>query len=136
MGQGFSLTTLSAGSANIDVPELADLQYEKSLGAARFMKAVRARHKDGLVVARVVMKPYAQFNFQAYVKRLLSKPSGYPTFSQLTYTDERKLLAEVPNALAYHRIIETAACGYLVRQYIHSSLYDRLRCDDTPISAT
>lgn len=73
MGQGFSLTTLSAGSANIDVPELADLQYEKSLGAARFMKAVRARHKDGLVVARVVMKPYAQFNFEVYVKRLLRK---------------------------------------------------------------
>ncbi|KAF2829205.1 ARM repeat-containing protein [Ophiobolus disseminans] len=111
MGQGFSLTTLSAGSANIDVPELADLQYEKSLGAARFMKAVRARHKDGLVVARVVMKPYAQFNFQIYVKRLLH---------------ERKILADVPNALAYHRIIETAACGYLVRQYIHGSLYDRL----------
>ena len=40
--------------------------------------------------------------------------------------DERKALAEVPNALPYHRIIETAACGYLVRQYIHSSLYDRL----------
>ncbi|KAF1943044.1 phosphoinositide 3-kinase regulatory subunit 4 [Clathrospora elynae] len=111
MGQGFSLTTLSAGSANIDVPELADLQYEKSLGAARFMKAVRARHKDGLVVARVVMKPYAQFNFQTYITRLLH---------------ERKVLADVPNAVAYHRIIETAACGYLVRQYIHSSLYDRL----------
>jgi phosphoinositide-3-kinase regulatory subunit 4 len=71
MGQGFSLTTLSAGTANIDVPELADLQYEKSLGAARFMKAVRARHKDGLVVARVVMKPYAQFNFETYARRLL-----------------------------------------------------------------
>lgn len=42
-------------------------------------------------------------------------------------TDERSLLAHVPNALPYHRIIETAACGYLVRQYIHSSLYDRLR---------
>ncbi|KAF2630930.1 phosphoinositide 3-kinase regulatory subunit 4 [Macroventuria anomochaeta] len=111
MGQGFSLTTLSAGTANIDVPELADLQYEKSLGAARFMKAVRARHKDGLVVARVVMKPYAHFNFETYARRLLH---------------ERKVLAEVPNALAYHRIIETAACGYLVRQYIHSSLYDRL----------
>jgi len=111
MGQGFSLTTLSAGSANIDVPELADLQYEKSLGAARFMKTVRARHKHGLVVARVVMKPYAQFDLGIYVKRLLN---------------ERKLLAQVPNAVAYHRVIETAACGYLVRQYIHSSLYDRL----------
>lgn len=71
MGQGFSLTTLSAGSAGIDVPELADLQYEKSLGTARFMKTVRARHKDGLVVARVVMKPYAHLNLDVYVKRLL-----------------------------------------------------------------
>jgi hypothetical protein len=80
MGQGFSLTTLSAGSANIDVPELADLQYEKSLGAARFMKAVRARHKDGLVVARVVMKPYAQFNFHVYVSRLLGSPPQAPAY--------------------------------------------------------
>lgn len=131
MGQGFSLTTLSAGSANIDVPELADLQYEKSLGAARFMKAVRARHKDGLVVARVVMKPYAQFDFQAYVKRLLrAYPLGPTVFIDTMLTcvsDERKELADVPNAVAYHRVIETAACGYLVRQYIHSSLYDRLR---------
>jgi phosphoinositide-3-kinase regulatory subunit 4 len=111
MGQGFSLTTLSAGSANIDVPELADLRYEKSLGAARFMKSVRARHKHGLVVARVVMKPYAQFNLDRYVRRLVQ---------------ERNLLAEVPNALGYHRILETAVGGYLVRQYIHSSLYDRL----------
>lgn len=71
MGQGFSLTTLSAGSAGIDVPELADLQYEKNLGAARFMKTVRARHKDGLVVARVVMKPYAHLNLDVYVSKLL-----------------------------------------------------------------
>jgi phosphoinositide-3-kinase regulatory subunit 4 len=84
MGQGFSLTTLSAGSANIDVPELADLQYEKSLGAARFMKAVRARHKDGLVVARVVMKPYAQFNFQTYVKLLLREYPQHLGFVFLT----------------------------------------------------
>ncbi|KAL5390720.1 hypothetical protein DPSP01_001791 [Paraphaeosphaeria sporulosa] len=111
MGQGFSLTTLSAGSANIDVPELADLRYEKSLGAARFMKSVRARHKDGLVVARVVMKPYAQFNLDRYVRRLV---------------EERNVLAQVPNALGYHQNLETAVGGYLVRQYIHSSLYDRL----------
>ncbi|KAF1950812.1 phosphoinositide 3-kinase regulatory subunit 4 [Byssothecium circinans] len=111
MGQGFSLTTLSAGSANIDVPELSDLQYEKSLGAARFMKSVRARHKDGLVVTRVVMKPYANFKLDQYAKRL---------------SEERRLLADIPNALGYNRIIETAVGGYLVRQYIHSSLYDRL----------
>ncbi|KAF2180054.1 phosphoinositide 3-kinase regulatory subunit 4 [Zopfia rhizophila CBS 207.26] len=110
MGQGFSLTTLSAGSAGIDVPELADLQYEKSIGTARFMKSVKAKHKDGMVVAKVVMKPYADLTLDLYVKRLLH---------------ERKLLVDVPNALAYHRILETSTSGYLVRQYIHSSLYDR-----------
>ncbi|KAF2268813.1 phosphoinositide 3-kinase regulatory subunit 4 [Lojkania enalia] len=109
MGQAFSLTTLSAGSAGIS--ELSDLQYERPLGTARFMKAVRARHKDGLVVAKVVMKPYADLNFEEYVKRLI---------------EERKLLVDVPNALGYHRILETGTGGYLVRQYIHSSLYDRL----------
>jgi phosphoinositide-3-kinase regulatory subunit 4 len=36
------------------------------------------------------------------------------------------VLSDVPNALAYHRILETGIGGYLVRQYIHSSLYDRL----------
>ena len=43
------------------------------------------------------------------------------------FLEERRLLADVPNALGYNRIIETAVGGYLVRQYIHSSLYDRLR---------
>jgi len=39
---------------------------------------------------------------------------------------ERKALAEVPNALAYQRIIETETSGFLVRQYLYSSLYDRM----------
>lgn len=73
MGQAYSLTTLSAGSAGIG--ELSDLQYEKPLGTARFMKAVRARHKNGLVVAKVVMKPYADMTFDDQVKLLVGKMS-------------------------------------------------------------
>ena len=41
--------------------------------------------------------------------------------------DERDLLADVPNALGYQRILKTDTSAYLVRQYLHSSLYDRLR---------
>ncbi|KAF2672203.1 phosphoinositide 3-kinase regulatory subunit 4 [Microthyrium microscopicum] len=111
MGQGYSITTLSAGSAGIDVPEMADLSYEKSLGNARFMKCIRARHKDGLVIAKVVMKPYPTFKLDKYLKTLIA---------------ERKELAEIPNALPYHRVVETGTNGYLVRQYINSSLYDRM----------
>lgn len=33
----------------------------------------------------------------------------------------------MPNALPYHRILETSTNGFLIRQYIHSSLYDRMR---------
>ncbi|KKY36015.1 putative vps15 protein kinase [Diaporthe ampelina] len=39
---------------------------------------------------------------------------------------ERKLLAEIPNALGYQRVVETETNGYLVRQYLYNSLYDRL----------
>ncbi|KAF2459028.1 phosphoinositide 3-kinase regulatory subunit 4 [Lineolata rhizophorae] len=111
MGQGYSLTTLPAGSAGIDVPELADLSYEKSLGNARFMKSIRARTKNGLAVAKVVMKPYPSMKLDPYVTALVH---------------EGKALSDVPNALGHHRIVETSTNGYLVRQYIHSSLYDRM----------
>ncbi|KAK3066474.1 hypothetical protein LTS18_001699, partial [Coniosporium uncinatum] len=75
------------------------------------MKSIRARHKDGLVVAKVVMKPYATLKLDKYVRILIN---------------ERRLLSGVPNALPFHRILETGTNGYLVRQYIHSSLYDRM----------
>lgn len=58
MGQGFSLTAPPPGVAGIDVPELADLVYEKSIGAARFMKSIRGRHHDGIVLVKVLIKPY------------------------------------------------------------------------------
>jgi phosphoinositide-3-kinase regulatory subunit 4 len=39
---------------------------------------------------------------------------------------ERRVLADVPNALPYQRAIETETNGYLVRQFLYNSLYDRL----------
>ncbi|KAJ5567941.1 hypothetical protein N7450_010427 [Penicillium hetheringtonii] len=111
MGQGYSITTLSAGSAGIDVPELSDLVYERSMGGGRFMKSIRARQQNGLVFVKVIMKPYPTMQLEKYVKAI---------------SRERRLLTDVPNALSYERILETGNGGYLVRQYIHSSLYDRM----------
>ncbi|KAK2763317.1 Serine/threonine-protein kinase [Arachnomyces sp. PD_36] len=111
MGQGYSLTSLSAGSAGIDVPELADLVYEKSLGTARFMKSIRARQQNGLVFVKVIMKPYPSMKLQPYVKAILR---------------EQNILEGIPNALGYQRVLETETSGYLVRQFIHRSLYDRM----------
>ncbi|TPX06961.1 uncharacterized protein E0L32_011106 [Thyridium curvatum] len=111
MGQGFSLTTPSAGSAGIDVPELSDLVYEKSIGSARFLKSIRARHHDGVVLVKVLIKPYMPMALREYKRKILH---------------ERKILAEIPNALGYQRVIETETNGYLVRQFLYNSLYDRL----------
>lgn len=70
MGQTFSLATVSAGPAGIQVPELSDLTYERSLGDARFMKCVRARHQHGVVVVKLVVKPYPQLDLSKYVKAI------------------------------------------------------------------
>ncbi|TVY84291.1 Serine/threonine-protein kinase ppk19 [Lachnellula suecica] len=111
MGQGFSVTTLSAGSAGIDVPELADLSYERTMGNARFMKSIRARHQGGVVLVKVVVKTLPTMSLAKYRRMIIA---------------ERKALADVPNALAYQRIVETENNGFLVRQFLHSSLYDRM----------
>ncbi|KIW63919.1 hypothetical protein PV04_08883 [Phialophora macrospora] len=111
MGQGYSMTTLSAASASIDVPELADLVQEKTLASARFMKSVRARSQQGFVFVKAVMKPYSSFRVHEYVRQI---------------TEERNILADVPNALGYQRIVEVPSGGFLVRQYMFSSVYDRM----------
>ncbi len=105
------MTTLSAASASIDVPELSDLMHEKTLASARFMKSVRARSPHGFVFVKAVMKPYSTFLVEKYVKKI---------------TEERNALATIPNTLGYQRIIEVGSGGFLVRQYIFSSVYDRL----------
>ena len=111
MGQGYSLTTLSAASATIDVPELADLVPEKTLASARFMKSMRARNQQGFVFVKAVMKPYPGFDVSPYVKQILH---------------EREVLSSIPNALGYQRLIEVGSGGFLVRQFINNSVYDRL----------
>ncbi|KAL1587914.1 hypothetical protein WHR41_03179 [Cladosporium halotolerans] len=111
MGQGYSLTTLPAGPSAIETPELADLTFEKALGGPRFLRTVRAQHKSGIVVAKVCMKSSAKVSFSKYATALRK---------------ERRNLEGVPNVLVYSRVLETNNFGILVRQYIHSSLYDRM----------
>ena len=86
MGQGYSLTTLPTGGASIDVPELSHLAYEKSLGEARFMKTIRARHRHGLVTVKVAVKPYASWSFEEYIRGITSTvPTKPPKFFGTEY---------------------------------------------------
>lgn len=44
----------------------------------------------------------------------------------ITSSGERAALEDVPNAYPYQIIFETEKCGYMIRQYMYSSLYDRI----------
>lgn len=110
MGQGYSIS-LPAGPSAIEAAELSDLTFEKSLGGARFLRTVRARHQYGIIVAKVCMKANSSISFKQYVRAL---------------KQEMRALKDVPNVLVYQRIRETPTVGLLVRQFIHTSLYDRL----------
>ena len=73
MGQGFSLATPSVGSAGIDISELSDIQYEKGIGNARFMKSIRGRQEHGVVLVKVLAKPFPSVKLDKYKKRIIGK---------------------------------------------------------------
>ncbi|GAB7362672.1 hypothetical protein MBLNU230_g2981t1 [Neophaeotheca triangularis] len=110
MGQSYSQAALPAGPTAIETPELADVTFEKPHAGVRFLRTVRARHQNGIVLVKVCMKSGPNVSFKDYVQRL---------------KDERDRLADVSNALSYQRILETNSIGILVRQYLYTTLYDR-----------
>jgi phosphoinositide-3-kinase regulatory subunit 4 len=76
MGQGYSSAAVADGNlrAGIDIPELSDIAYEKSLGTARFLKTIRAKHSDGLVVVKIFAKPLPHFSLEEYHQQVQRKP--------------------------------------------------------------
>ncbi|KAF7730449.1 Serine/threonine-protein kinase [Apophysomyces ossiformis] len=110
MGNKISNVTAIAGIDSY-VSELGDVYYERSIGNARFMKTIRGRHKGGLVVVKIFVKPELDMSLRSYVKKL---------------QDEYDALLDVSNVFFFQRILETERAAYLVRQYFYSSLYDRI----------
>lgn len=83
MGQNYSaLPDRNVGGAGIDIAELSDISYEKSLGSSRFLKTIKARHVDGgLVVVKIFLKPSPTFPLEAYrtkLKRNILLTNGAP----------------------------------------------------------
>ncbi|KAK9471858.1 uncharacterized protein V1510DRAFT_426608 [Dipodascopsis tothii] len=105
--------TPSAPTVGIEsyVDELGGIQYDKTCGSARFMKTVKGRRKDGLVIVKIFIKPVANLSLVNYRKKL---------------KDEARKLADVSHAIPYAAIVETERAGYLLRQYFGNMLYDRI----------
>jgi phosphoinositide-3-kinase regulatory subunit 4 len=41
---------------------------------------------------------------------------------------DREALLDIPNVYNYQAFVETEKAGYIIRQWVASSLYDRIRC--------
>lgn len=75
MGQTYSTgaTVDTAVRFNpLEVPELADIAYEKNIGTSRFLKTARGRHinSGGVVVIKVYQKPLANFPLDKHRRQI------------------------------------------------------------------
>ncbi|KAI5119857.1 hypothetical protein M0805_000691 [Coniferiporia weirii] len=114
MGNNHSSSIVSrpGGAPDTFVSELGpDVIYDKSLGYSRFLKTVRCRHRNGYLVVKIFIKPDTNQIDEKYLRRLKK---------------EKKSLQDVPNVYPYQLFMESEKAGYLVRQWVASSLYDRI----------
>lgn len=102
------------------------------MGSSRFLKAVRARHRDGALVVKVFVKPDPSLSLKQFSKRIKGAPirSDRGTVRRADLRPwnaaEREALLDCPNVLPYARAVETERAGYLLRQWVASNLYDRI----------
>ncbi|XP_011497042.1 PREDICTED: phosphoinositide 3-kinase regulatory subunit 4 [Ceratosolen solmsi marchali] len=89
----------------------SDLRFDISLGSTRFFKVARAQSQEGLLVVKV----FAIHD---------------PTLPLLSYKDKlediRSKLASAVNCLPFQRMILTEKAGFIMREYMKYSLYDRI----------
>jgi phosphoinositide-3-kinase, regulatory subunit 4 len=97
------------------------------LNSARFLKTIRGKTRYGPVVVKIFIKPDVSFSLVKWVRQLkgITRINGHLVDC---CTEERDSLVDVPNAFPYIHCLETEKGGYLIRQYLYSSLYDRIRC--------
>lgn len=62
-------TRANAASVQTHVEQLNDVIYQKSLGDARFLKAVRCKHPHGLIVVKMFGR-VADINLKPYIAQL------------------------------------------------------------------
>ncbi|XP_014259628.1 phosphoinositide 3-kinase regulatory subunit 4 [Cimex lectularius] len=91
--------------------EHSDLQFDVSLGSTRFFKVARAKSQEGLIVVKVFA---------------IHDPS-LPLSSHKTRVEQiRNDLSSAVNCLTFQKAILSDKAGFLMREYVKYSLYDRI----------
>ncbi len=91
--------------------DLPDLAFEASLGSTRFLKVARARSDAGHVVVKVFTVQDQGISLRGHRDRLFAL---------------RRLLDGCPNCLPFQRVYLTERAGFMLRQFVRHSLYDRM----------
>ena len=113
MGSELSVLTQTSPSIGIFsyIDILDGIHYVSQLNSSRFLKTCRALDIDGDIVVKVFLKP----------------KEGYEIASKVdAVRNESLFLSQLPNVLNYSKVIETDRAGYLIRQHLKRTLYDRL----------
>jgi len=82
-----------------------------SLGSTRFFKVARAKFEDGLLVVKVFAIHDPSLPLTTYEKQI---------------EDIRSRLASAVNCLPFKAAILLDKAGFIIREYVKSSLYDRI----------
>ena len=91
--------------------DISDLEYDANLGSTRFLKVARARHHSGLVVVKVFTIQDAGLNLKRDRDKLL---------------EIKKVPEGCVHCLPFHQAFVTERAGFIVRQFVKDSLYDRI----------
>ncbi|SCU84467.1 LADA_0D01838g1_1 [Lachancea dasiensis] len=113
MGVQLSLAAHTAPSIAISsyIDVLDEVHYLSQLNSSRFLKTCKAVDPNGEIVIKVFLKPSDDYELATIQKKLQR---------------EALVLAQLPNTLNYSKIVESDRAGYLIRQHLKSSAYDRL----------
>ncbi|XP_073986579.1 vacuolar protein sorting 15 isoform X1 [Rhodnius prolixus] len=91
--------------------EHSDLHFDVNLGSTRFFKVARAKSQEGLVVVKVF----------AIHDPSLPLPTHKSRVEQI-----RSSLSSAVNCLPFQKAILSDKAGFLMREYVKYSLYDRI----------
>lgn len=104
--QGPDLNTLPSdlGSA---------VSFEERLGGGQFLKSIKCTNEDGSLVVKIYAKREPSQSLDQYEK-------------MLAHLRQRLTLNSAPNVMPYRWFKDTPHAGYLVRQYFHANLLERM----------
>ncbi|EEB17192.1 Phosphoinositide 3-kinase regulatory subunit, putative [Pediculus humanus corporis] len=89
----------------------SNLKFDVNLGSTRFFKVARAKSQEGLVVVKVFV---------------IHDPSLPLTTYRNGIEDIRTKLASAVNCLPFQKTILQDRAGFIIREYVKSSLYDKI----------